>query len=345
MTSIPRDHAAEICAVLTDATKLCHALGLTKGAKRQPGGLNICCPFKGEKNPSCSVRNIGGAIRVHCFHCETNGDALTLIAAAHRLDIKTQFPEVLRIGAELAGIDLEADSNSTHERPVPGPRRAEERPGATERPYPAPLEIEALWRDSGPVADDPDASGALVARRIDPLDVDRLGLAVCFQRGIARDRLPRWAGYQGQTWRDTGHRMLVRAYDADGEWRSVRAWRVCDGSSPKRLPPGGHKASGLVLANRIGIALLRGERVGRKVLIVEGEPDHLVRSIVNPGLPVLGVLSGSWHAGFAERMPIGCEVVIRTHADQAGDRYAMQILETIRDRAQVYRIQVEEAAA
>lgn len=346
------DYAAEIRGALRNPIALCADLDMLTGAKKYHNTVVIRCPSPDHRdsNASCNVRlaDDGGWIAAKCHSCQWGGDALTLIAVAKGLDLKSDFPLVLLEGAKLAGLHHVVKELETGEvdedRPNVAPQRHEAAPEAVIRPYPALTELEALWRDSGAVADDADASGALVARRIDPLDVDRLGLAVCFRREIARDRLPRWASYQGQTWRDTGHRMLVRAYDCDGEWRSVRAWRLVDGSAPKRLPPSGHKAAGLVLANRLGAALLRGERVGRRILMVEGEPDHLVRSIVNPLLPVLGILSGSWHAGFAKRVPLGSEVVIRTHADQAGDRYAEQILETIRDRAHVYRLQAEVAA-
>lgn len=347
-TSRP-DYAGEIRAALRNPVALCADLDLLAGAKKQPGGVMIRCPEHKDTTPSCSVRLAdGGWLAVKCHGCQWSGDALTLIAVVKGLDLKTEFKAVLIEGAKLAGLhdvlkELET-GEVAEDRPNVARQQVATGPDVQARDYPAPTELEALWRDSGPVAYDPDASGALVTRRIDPLVVDRLDLACCFRRDIARDRLPRWAAYQGQTWRDTGHRMLVRAYDSDGEWRSVRAWRVTDGTSPKRLPPGGHKAAGLVLANRIGVALLHGERVGRRILIVEGEPDHLVRSIVNPGIPVLGILSGSWHAGFGARIPMGSEVLIRTHADPAGDRYAEQILATIRDRAHVYRLQPLGAA-
>lgn len=344
------DYAAEIRGALRNPMALCADLDLLAGAKKQTNGVIIRCPEHEDTTPSCSVRIAdGGWLAAKCHGCDWSGDALTLIAVVKGLDLIADFKAVLIEGAKLAGLHEVLKELETGEVAEERPNVARWRPAdvAEEpvRPYPAQAELAALWGASGPVADDQGASGALVARCIDPLDVDRHALARCFRFDIAVDRLPRWASYQGQTWRDTGHRMLVKAYDADGEWRSVRAWRIGDGSSPKRLPPGGHKAAGLVLANRVGAALLRGERVGRRILVVEGEPDHLVRSIVNASLPVIGVLSGSWHAGFAARIPIGSEVLIRTHADAAGDRYAAQILETIRNRAQVYRLQPTEAAA
>jgi len=336
--------AREIRQALSDPRALCRALELDKGAKRQTAGLTVLCPVHAERTPSCSVtRGDGGTVRVRCFGCDFTGDALTLIAVVRGLDLGARFRDVLVEGARIAGLHrvlAELESGATDREP----RAAENAPREPERTYPPADELAALWGSCGPVADDPGASGAMVARRIDPLDVDAQRLLRCFQVGIAHDRLPRWAAYQGQTWRDTGHRLLVKVYDHEGVWRSVRAWRVGDGSSPKRLPPAGHKAAGLVLANRLGARLLRGEPAPRRIVIVEGEPDYVVRSIASPDLPVIGVLSGSWHAGYAERIPWGSEVVIRTHNDAAGDKYAAQILATLRERAQVYRTKPAEVA-
>lgn len=347
--------ARVIRQALSDPRALCRALELDKGSKRQSAGLSILCPVHAERTPSCSVtRGDGGTVRVRCFGCDFTGDALTLIAVARGLDLRRGFREVLAEGARLAGLHHVLagvdDAGSSTNRGVTTtiitgagvgceavPRRV------PERTYPPAAELAALWRDSGPVADDPGGSGAMVARRIDPLEVDAHGLLRCFSSAIARDRLPRWASYQRQTWRDTGHRLLCKVYDHEGVWRSVRAWRIGDGSAPKRLPPAGHRAAGLVLANHFGVRLLRGEAAPSRIVIVEGEPDHVVRSIVSADLPVIGVLSGSWHQGFAARIPWGAEVVVRTHNDSAGDRYASQIMATIRDRARVWRVQPEVA--
>ena len=126
--------------------------------------------------------------------------------------------------------------------------------------------------------------------------------------------------------------------------RSLRAWRIGEGSAPKRLPPAGHRANELVLANALGQTLLAGPSSVQRVICVEGEPDFLVRAVTNPGDAVLGVLSGSWTARFAFRIPFGCEVVVRTHADDAGDRYAQQIIESLTGRANVWRMQRPEVA-
>lgn len=45
----------------------------------------------------------------HCFGCGTGGDLFALIAIAERLDVKADFPKVLTIAAEIAGIDAEEE--------------------------------------------------------------------------------------------------------------------------------------------------------------------------------------------------------------------------------------------
>jgi hypothetical protein len=334
-------------ASLIDPAKLCRELGLAEKSKRQARGVSILCPVHGEKTPSCSV-TLGpdGTIRVRCFGCDFTGDALTLIGVVRGLGSRAAFPELLLEAARLAGRhDLEADlRGDRQDAPPPPPRQTAPRPAPEPGPdYPPAGELEALWACGGPVSDDADASEHLVGRRIDPDVVARLDLARVLRRDMALDRLPRWARFQGVPWRDSGHRMLVRVWDAEGRWRSLRAWRVCEGSTPKRLPPAGCKAAGLLLANDAAVRMLTGHHTPSSVLVVEGEPDWVTRSVVNPGEAVLGVLSGSWHRGFAERIPFGAEVIIRTHLDAAGNRYAEEITRTVRDRAHVSRLAPEAA--
>src|ERR1041384_3239889 len=275
------DLAHQIRVALNRPAVLCGALDLLKGSKKQAIGLSICCPVHGDRNPSCSVTVADGTIRVKCFACDFTGDALTLIAVARGLDVRRNFREVLAEGARIAGrqdllAELESGPDGRHEGArEPAPTRPE--PAPETRTYPPESEIKELWNGAGACSEDHAASAALTARGVDPATVDT-ALARCLHPSIARDRLPRWASYQHQTWRDTGHRLLVRVFDADGVWRSLRAWRVTEGSSPKRLPPGGHKAAGLVLANKAAQTMLRGEPSSRRIVITEGEPGRRGRA-------------------------------------------------------------------
>ncbi len=337
------DLARRIAGEFRDPRALCAALGLDKGAHRQGrGGLMVLCPVHGDRNPSCSVTNgPDGTVRFRCFSCDAAGNALMLIAAAQKLDIRSQFRTVLEYACEIAGLHNEL-AELRGERGPSEPRAVREPlPLPPERTYPPQDELLKFWGTCEPVTNDNAATGLLESRRVSAEMVARYDLA----RTPPDDGLPGWATYQGRSWVATGHRIIVPVYDSDGHMRSVRAWRVVPGDSPKRLPPAGHRASELVLANKVGVCMLRGEAVIGRVVIVEGEPDWMTRALLNPELPVLGIGSGSWSAGFAARIPLGAQVFIRTHRDRAGDGYATKVLESVRGRAQVYRLSIEQTEA
>jgi DNA primase len=103
------DHARTVRLALTDVVRVCSALGLLSGGprsfQRQARGVTIRCPWHEERTPSCSVRVAGdGTIAAHCFGCDRGGDVLSLIAQVRGLELERDFREVLRIGAEFAGL-------------------------------------------------------------------------------------------------------------------------------------------------------------------------------------------------------------------------------------------------
>lgn len=101
------DHARrdEVRAALSDPQRLCDALSLTDGARRQPTGLFVSCPVHAENTPSCSV-TIGpeGGIRVKCHGCGFAGDAFSLVAAVNGLKLPADFAKVLDIAGDIAGV-------------------------------------------------------------------------------------------------------------------------------------------------------------------------------------------------------------------------------------------------
>jgi hypothetical protein len=143
---------------------------------------------------------------------------------------------------------------------------------------------------------------------------------------------------------------MVPAFDAEGQMRSVRAWRISEGDTPKRLPPGGHRVSGLVLADAGALAMLQRERAPRRIIVVEGEPNlltwatWLARNGSGAELAVLGLFSGSWTAEIAASVPGGAAVFIRTDHDAAGDTYGAAVNETLGQRCDVRRLRVSEGA-
>ncbi len=328
------DYAREVRNALSDPEKLVRGLGLDKGAERQATGLLICCPVHGERNPSCSVtRGPDGTIRVKCFSCDWKGDALHFVAAVLGL---TEFRETLAEGARLAGAySLESEIRD-------GEPRADRKPIAAPEPipraeYPTRSDVHGVWTRAQPAESDPEASAYLARRGLDPVLVTARQLA-----RVIVDPLPPWARYRGRSWLETGHTLVVRAFDAMGTARSLRAIQVRTDEAPKRLPPAGKKASELVMLNRAAHDMLRGATPAR-VGIVEGEPDFLSWAMISDE-PIIGLVSGSWHEGFAAAIPRACRVIIRTHEDEAGERYAAQVIETLKGKDVSIRRSSTEAA-
>lgn len=353
--------AIRIRAALTNPRELCNALGIAEKSQPNGNGLLIRCPKHGEKTPSCSVTlRQDGTIGVKCFGCDWGTDAIGLIGLVRGA---SNFRESLEAAADVAGLSLspqESRAPAARRNPAPSPspttspkaqpERASQdaqrgpaiEPGRaleTPREYPPVETVKALWEAARPIADDSDGSGILAFRAIDPDEVTRRNLARAIPRDFAA--LPAWARFRGGSWCETGHRILLPVYDAAGATRSVRAWRVtAEGDTPKRLPPSGHAAQGLVLANPAAVRMLRATpndpAMPCRVLVCEGEPDYLTWA-TRVSEPVFGIGSGGWTQAHADRIPIGSQVIIRTHRDQAGEKYAAEVLKTLKDRCQVMR--------
>jgi hypothetical protein len=335
-----REQATRIRYQLTDARKLCESLGLAEGSKPNGKGLLIRCPAHQDRTPSCGVTpGPDGTLRARCFSCDWTGDALDIIAKVRGLSLRSadEFREVLIEGAEIAGdlgladeIRGDAPRNDRPRRVVQPP------PQEPERPYPPIETVMSVWESSIPLTEDDAAYKYLQGRAIHPESVDARYLL----RVIPPDSfdLPAWASYKGRSWNHSGHRIIARVWDHDGTCRSMRAWQ-CDGiEGPKRLPPAGHKAQGLVLANRDAVRMLSGKGAPSRLIIVEGEPDWTTwSSRVGDGVAVIGIGSGLWTVEHAEKIPAGLEVIVRTHQDDAGNRYAEHIVGTINNRCPVWR--------
>jgi hypothetical protein len=330
----------DIRDALSEPRQVCEALGLLEGPRsfvRQHHGVIVRCPQHQDRTPSCSVR-VGpdGTIAVKCHGCQASGDVFSLIAWVHGLDARRDFREVRAVAAGMAGISILPDAPVALPAPTQAPRTVPSR--RADPTYPPSAEVEGLWGASSSVVDDAEAAEMLRSRGLDPSAVAERNLARVIPTAAT---LPRWARWSGQPWTLTGHRLLVGVYDAAGFMRSVRAWRVVEGAGPKRLPPGGHKAARLVLADAVGVALLAGA-THKKVVICEGEPDFLTWatrvSDADENAPaVFGVGSGAWTDAHAARIPDGAKVVVRTHHDPAGDAYAAAIIRSLAGRCDVSR--------
>jgi hypothetical protein len=235
--------------------------------------------------------------------------------------------------------------------PRPAPRAAVGCERAPE--YPPLDEVEALW-DLARVI-----SGSRVAatwcrhdRNLDPCAIEDYDLMRVLAHGAV---LPRWARSRYGSWTESGHRLLVRFFDAQGRLRSVRVRRLAsEGDVPKSLAPAGFETRGLVMACGMGQVLLAGKVLewwAPVVVVTEGEPDFLTRASDQPerqeqGPAVFGVEAGAWTIEHAAKVPDGARVAIRTHLDEAGERYAEQIVATFKGRdVELFRLRAEETPA
>jgi hypothetical protein len=335
------NHVPEVRLALSDPYRVAELLELEK-SREEKGKWR--CPRHGGTSLSLR-RGKDGTLQVKCFGCDLAGDVFVLLAEVRGLNVKTSFGAVLREAAELAGLwhvvsDLSEDGAKPkveRAKPLPAAPPRAPKVDEEERTYPPGDELATLWDAGIAPEDDEEASAMLAARGLDAGRVEGTGCA----RVIRKDApLPRWARRQGRSWTATGHRLILPVFDVLGVMRSVRAWRVVEDDSPKRLPPGGHKAAGLVLACEIAQAMLRGTYAPPRVLILEGEPDFLTwasRPSSGGVTAMLGVVSGAWTEEIAARVPSGARVIVRTHHDKPGNKYAEEINVTLRERCKVLR--------
>lgn len=308
-------------------------------ARREGSGLRLPCPIHLGTDQNFSITVWNGRLYWRCWSvCHRDGDALALVAELLGLTARCEFGELLVEAARIAGVDGDTvEPTRVPAPPLPGAARG------TPRPYPPRGEVRALWAAAVPVTKDKLVSAYITSR----LGADAPDLVA--DRDLARVLLPDiplppWARFRGggpapRTWWDTGHRIIVPAYDTHGVMRSVRAWRfVKDTTTPKRLPPAGYRASGLVLAEGLARQILRTGAappwwppdVPAEFIVMEGEPDFLAiatrasdADAVAPA--VLGVVSGSITPELLARLPERTRVTVATHHDPAGDHYAQLI--------------------
>lgn len=211
---------------------------------------------------------------------------------------------------------------------------------------PPKAEVDALWSASAPVGSDPEVAAwfcyryqaVSVCERIELWD-----LARAMPAGLG---LPRCARSGNGPWSQTGHRILFRLWDHTGQAVSLRARCVDPNVTPKSLVPSRFSVKGLVLADPLGVQLLSGVVPDwwepREIVVSEGEVDWATwgtrqREAEAQGPACFGVDAGSWSPDIADRIPDGASVVLRTHHDKPGERYAEQIAGTLRGRCRLFR--------
>jgi hypothetical protein len=284
-----------------------------------------------------------------CHRCKVSGDPVTLAAYVVTGEPKPAHWTPVQ--------DACADLNLCDQRPTRGatatPRAP--RPVFVEPPHAPPVRdvpgAQGLWQAAQLVGDSAEAMAWLGFRGLDWGDVELYDLA----RALSADaQLASWARRGGVAWNRAPqmYRLIVPLYDARGVLTSVHARAVAlpeVTSGEKAAFPLGLGSGGLVMACPLAVRMLAGDPLALElvkqarpegepgVLIAEGVPDFLSWatrwSDADELAPaVLAVVSGAWSAEFSDRIPDGAHVLVATHDDQAGDRYAETIHTTLASR-------------
>lgn len=320
----------EIRNRLNDPAQLVDMLGIGEGSRRRHDGIMVRCPTHGDSDPSCSIRRCDdGTVSIKCFGCPLSGDVFDLIGAVHGIDTNSDFPAVLKIAADMAGVDEDGREYERVERDyTPAPPE-----------YPPADELKQVWVMARRPADDDEVTEYLVRRGItETSDLCR----------VVAGELPGWAVFResGDTrgyldWNDTGHRLIFPLYNHEGRIKSFRARCVKEDSKLKNVNPKRYSSSGLCFANALGVKMLQtGYRTGT-VVFVEGEIDFLNACQRADGdTAIFGLYSGGWSSEHSERLNTD-RVVFLTDVDGPGDRYAFAVMSMINPDARWIKNGVE----
>lgn len=279
-----------------------------------------------------------------CHRCGASGDGATLAALAVTGERQPGPDGWAQVRAWAAGRGLVPAPVGAPLPAVPLRRPAPRVEAPPARPPRS--EVRSLWAACVPVTSDAGVSAWLRGRALDPGAVAELDLARALPARVA---LPAWARTKAATWAASGHRLITPLHGPGDELVAVRA-RAINGSRPKALAPSDYTVGGLVLADPLARGLLLGApgaaeqvlQVG--LLVVEGEPDFLTWATLamhggalEPAPAVVGVVSGAWTSALGDLVPAGADVVVWSHADKDGDRYAEAVNRSVGLRCRVLR--------
>jgi hypothetical protein len=220
----------------------------------------------------------------------------------------------------------------------------------TKAPRPPVDEVMDTWNRSAPVVDDNEVRDWLQERGFDANRIADRDLVRALPLFII---LPGWCVFKGQKWNCSGHRLIAPMFGGSGELESLHARCIRTGvpRSDKAAAPlaGTGSLSGVVMADGLGRQILQNGTVPEwwsnrqlEIVLVEGEPDFLVWATQfgdsdEYAPAVMAVVAGSWTYEISRRIPTGSVVIVRTHNDQAGERYAQKIYATVGGHCEVLR--------
>jgi hypothetical protein len=290
----------------------------------------------------------------HCFQCDTSGDALDFVAYVQAGKALAELSDsgkadVREWCSRWLGLELgHPGSGSAHRTAMPLPVAAPRPPPKPEPPpnYPPADEVAAFWDGCQRVDAVPKVAEWLASKRLSAQDVADRDLARALPPTAAPPpwaRVP-WARIGDAPWSMRGYLLIAPLYDAHGVWRSVLARNVI-GREPKSVAATGYERRGLVLACGLARQVLATAQrpewwpadLPLRFEVAEGEKKFCLRATLRSDAAehapaVFGVESGSWKAEHAARIPDGSSVFIATDADDAGAKYATDIVRSLRAR-------------
>ena len=332
--------------------RVAEAFGVEVKGQRGGSGGHFACPSCGAAKRHSKTADRRGAVGIRrdgrgyrCFQCDASGDAVSLAArlSSGKADASAHAGiALLRACAErglcspLGGAHVQLPPRSFIRTPV-APIEPPKRPA-----------VDELLSQCTSVDRDAEVSAQLRARCIDVAHVVDRRLAFALPKDAV---CPSWAAFRNVPWSKSGHRLIVPMFGPTGKIESPHARTLVPPvvGIPKGLSPAGYSIGGLVFADPLARRLLEtGEApawwTARTIIIAEGGPDFLTWSTQYgdaEGAPaVFGIISGSWTADIAARIPSGCKILCRTHADDAGRKYAAAVVATLSDRCAVYAVGV-----
>lgn len=272
------------------------------------------------RDPRGAAGILPGGKGWHCHQCDASGDALDLVRHVHG--------EGAREWVERFLVMPRAD------RPVRSGLHRPAQPTKSPATFPPAADVEALADACGPTADDEGVSAWLRSRGLDPVRVDALGGMVAALPDGAPCPPFAHVGKRPRAWSRADLRAVCPLYDSTGTPRSALARRIIPAADlPKSVSAQGFSRVGLVVANDVAVAMLRGTgEAPPHIVIAEGEVDALTWAHEHPTAAVFGIFAGAWTGDFARALPAGVPVLIATHHDPDGDRYAAKVIGTLTPR-------------
>jgi len=254
-----------------------------------------------------------------CFHCQAKGDIIDLVSykicgmASKDLSSYVEVKEFFQL-RNYSSEFMAADNSQ-----------------APKKEWPPMDDIKkiktAMTETILSKLDHEDVNKFLRSRRLWPHKMDRVSL---FPDSFPYEELTKVTTSTGKEmnfWpRVWAHKypIFVPLYDVTGTMRSFQGRAIKKDVSPKSMCPAGYSMQGLFFANSSTLEFLRNKTQFQRFWIVEGEIDFLTMDQqVND--PVIGIKNSSISALAGIQFPKDADIIVCTHNDEAGEKYAKKI--------------------